>query len=171
VDQSFALVGNTARESRIWMLLVIWMVLLPVMGLVFWRIRARFGHAAAAIAGGTFGILAIGLLVFWYTRRERYTLTITPSSIALIDARGTTIESLPLADTEMVLAAHGYAGRVPMRVPVLVLRAHGREITVGANTWAEDGMTREVPAARFLIEPEDLPRLKAAVESRRQPGR
>jgi hypothetical protein len=171
VEQSFALVSNTAREGRIWMALLVWMVLLPVMGLVFWRIRIVFGHTAAAVAGAVVGVVAIGLLVFWYTHRERYTLTITPSSIAIIDARGNTIESLARADTEVVLAAHQYAGRVPMRLPVLVLRARGREITVGANTWADSAIQTDVPAARFLVDPGELPRLKAAVESPRAPRR
>lgn len=171
MEQSFALVSNTARESRIWILMLVWAGLLPVMGLLFWRIRVMFGHTAASITGVVVGLLAIGLLVFWYTRREHYTLTITASSIAVIDARGTTIDSLPLADTEVVLAAHQYVGRVSMRVPVLVLRGPAREITVGANAWADSGITREVPAARFLIEPEEFARLKAALESSRPSGR
>ena len=110
-------------------------------------------------------VLAIGLIVVWYSHREHYTLTVTSSSITVVDARGKEVESLALADTEVVPAAHQYLGRLPMRLSVLVLRAHAREITVGANAWAERDVTRKVAAARFLIEPHDLPRLKATIAS------
>lgn len=171
MEQSFALVNNTARESRLLMLFVGWIVILPVMGLVFWRVRLALGPTAASIAGGICGVLAIGLIIFWYSRREHYTLTVSPSSITVVDSRGKEVESLALGDTEVVLAAHQYLGRVPMRLPVLVLREHARVITVGANAWAEPGVTRNVAAARFLIEPQDLPRLKATVESSQRRGR
>jgi hypothetical protein len=72
-----------------------------------------------------------------FSRKEHYTLTVTPEAIRVVDDRGKLIESLALPNLELEIACHEYAGRATMRMPVVVLREKTHELTVGGNTSEE----------------------------------
>jgi hypothetical protein len=167
MNQPFVLVSNAARESRILLLVIVWVfVVLPVVGLICWRVATAFGLTAASIAGGGLAITLIVLMVLSFPRKERYTLTVEPEAVRLVDGKGKLLETLAPRALELEIACHEYVGRGTMRIPVVVLRGKTHELTIGANSPEEPPTAaRRVPAPRFLIERAELPRLIAAVKA------
>jgi hypothetical protein len=174
MDQPFLLVSNAARESRVVITVILWiLVAVPIVGLICWRAFNTFGPTAASIVGGVLSVAAIVFVVIWVSRKERYTLTVAPAAIRVVDGKGQLIESLASQSLEFELACHVYTGRPALRIPVVVLRDKTHEITIGANASREPPATaRQVAAPRFLVEEEaELSRLTAALGSVRGSGK
>lgn len=163
MDQPFLLVSNTAKESRILIPLILWvLVAAPLLGLICWRVVKAFGPTAGNIVGAGLGITLIVFVIVLFSRKNRYTLTFAPDAIRLVDDRGNVIESLPADSLESEIACHVYTGRPTMRIPVVVLHDKTHELTIGANSSVEPpATTRQVPAPRFLVEEAEMPRLIA----------
>jgi hypothetical protein len=174
MDQPFLLVSNAARESRVLITVILWVVVaLPLVGLICWRVFNTFGPNAASIVGAVLSIALIVVVVVGVSGKKRYTLIVAPEVIRVFDGKGTLIESLAARGLEFELACHVYTGRPSLRIPVVVLRDKTHEVTIGANSSREPpATTREVPAPRFLVEEEsELSRLTAALAAVRATGR
>lgn len=173
MDQPFLLVGNAARESRVLITVVLWvLVAAPLLGLICWRVVKAFGPAAGNIVGAGLAITLIVFAIVLFSRKSRYTLTFAPDAIRLVDDRGKVIESLAADSIESEIACHVYTGRGTNRIPVVVLHDKFHELTIGANSSAEPpATTRQVSAPRFLVEEAELPRLIAVLAAARRPAK
>jgi len=166
MDQPFVLVSNPAREGRILLTVILWvLVAAPLLGLICWRVVKTFGPTAGSIVGAGLSVALIVLVVVLFSRHHRYTLTLGSDAIRVVDDKGKLIESLAADSVDSELACHVYTGRATLRIPVLVLRDRTHEVTIGANSSEEPpATTRRVPAPHYVLEePAELNRLIAAL--------
>jgi hypothetical protein len=166
MDQSFVLIDNTARGSRVAMMVMLWLlVVVPLLALTLSRLGTVFGRTGAGIVGVGLSIVLVVAIALWFSRKQHYTLTIDTTAVRVVSNKGKLIESLDRRHVELEIAQHEYVGRATMRIPVVVLRQKTHELTIGANASEPPPATsRRVPAPRYLLEQQaELPRLIAVL--------